>query len=209
MQSKSMIQKLDKENINTKKYFEDYYSRPDWRKDWDGADKRLASALEFVETEYKKHLDVGCADGTFTKLYLDKFPETEGWGVDISEVIIEQAKVNCPLGHFQAANAYELPFKDNYFDLVHCAECIEHLEHPEKAIAEAYRVLKPGGAYIVTVPNETADDYVEHLWRWDAEGVRQLVETKMDKKLLHGFHVREAKPKFDNGHVMYVIATKE
>ena len=203
-----MLTRIHKENINTKEHFEHYYARPDWRVDWDGADKRLRNALKLINKEYPKHLDVGCADGTFTKFYLEKFPNTKGHGVDISETVCVQAQKNCPEGTFIAADCYHLPFKDNTFDLVHCAEVLEHLESPDLAIEEIRRVLKPGGHFILTTPNENAEDYVEHLWKWSSEGVRLMLETRMGQGKLVNFKILEEYPTFDNGHVMYIRAEK-
>src|ERR1700676_1556223 len=50
-------------------------------------------------------------------------------------------------------NRAPLPFSDNRFTLVTCAETIEHLERYREAIREIYRVLKPGGIAIITTPN--------------------------------------------------------
>lgn len=49
----------------------------------------------------------------------------------------------------------ELPFKNNFFDLIVSVESIEHLENPWDFIKELYRVLKPGGRLILTTPNIT------------------------------------------------------
>ncbi len=49
-------------------------------------------------------------------------------------------------------SAYELPFKDDSFDAVLCTETIEHLERPQQAIDEMYRVLKSGGKVILSTP---------------------------------------------------------
>ncbi|MEM4474678.1 MAG: methyltransferase domain-containing protein, partial [Candidatus Bathyarchaeia archaeon] len=47
----------------------------------------------------------------------------------------------------------ELPFADNSFDVCTMLDVIEHLENPDHAIKEAYRVLKRGGFLILTTPN--------------------------------------------------------
>jgi ubiquinone/menaquinone biosynthesis C-methylase UbiE len=52
--------------------------------------------------------------------------------------------------------AETLPFEDESFDLVICFEAIEHVEGPEKALAELRRVLRPGGVLIVSSPNPDA-----------------------------------------------------
>jgi SAM-dependent methyltransferase len=49
-------------------------------------------------------------------------------------------------------SADSIPLEDNIFDSVVCTQVFEHLEHPEKSAKEIYRVLKPGGYLLVTVP---------------------------------------------------------
>jgi len=49
-------------------------------------------------------------------------------------------------------SAYALPFEDATFDRVVAAEVLEHLPQDERAMAELFRVLKPGGLIAVTVP---------------------------------------------------------
>jgi SAM-dependent methyltransferase len=49
-------------------------------------------------------------------------------------------------------SAYALPFEDGTFDRVVAAEVLEHLPQDERAMAELFRVLKPGGLIAVTVP---------------------------------------------------------
>lgn len=200
--------RVQEENINTKEYLDKWYSDPDWAKDNDGAYVRLKQALELIDQRYHVHLDVGCADGAFTKYYLEKFPKTEGYGMDLSEIIIAKAKANCPEGHFFQGDTYNIPMNNDFFNLVHSAEMLEHLEFPEKAIAEMHRVLKPGGTLIVTTPNKFASDYIEHLWKWDVDGVREMLESKMGPDKLKGFKIIEEHPSFHNGHIMYLKAIK-
>jgi len=49
-------------------------------------------------------------------------------------------------------DAYALPFEDESFDRIIAAEILEHLPEDEKAMAELFRVLRPGGLLTVTVP---------------------------------------------------------
>ena len=51
------------------------------------------------------------------------------------------------------ADAHPLPFRDAAFDALFAGELIEHLPDPRPALAEFRRVLRPGGALILTTPN--------------------------------------------------------
>ena len=46
----------------------------------------------------------------------------------------------------------DIPYEDNYFDLIYCSHLLEHVPDDEKAIRELYRVLKPGGTALILVP---------------------------------------------------------
>ena len=51
-----------------------------------------------------------------------------------------------------AATAYRLPFADNSVAGLHCEAVLEHLEHPDAAVAEMHRVLAPGGLVFAATP---------------------------------------------------------
>jgi len=64
---------------------------------------------------------------------------------------------------FVQCKAEELPFRDREFDAVLFATSIDHIEHPTRAVAECFRVLKPGGYVIVwgSFRNETDQKYIK------------------------------------------------
>ncbi len=65
--------------------------------------------------------------------------------------MVEKAMDNYPGVSFREGNAEELPYPDDTFDAAACGFGLLHLEHPEQAVKEAWRVLKPGGRYTFTV----------------------------------------------------------
>ncbi|MBI1833781.1 MAG: methyltransferase domain-containing protein [Candidatus Andersenbacteria bacterium] len=53
----------------------------------------------------------------------------------------------------RVADIQALPFESASFDTVLCVEVLEHVPYPAKALAELYRVLRPGGYIVITVPH--------------------------------------------------------
>jgi SAM-dependent methyltransferase len=72
-------------------------------------------------------------------------------GVDISDGMLELARSRQPELDFRWADAEELPFDDASFDAVVGGFVLNHLPHPERGMAEAVRVLVPGGAVAFSV----------------------------------------------------------
>lgn len=100
----------------------------------------------------EKILDLGCGNGRLAELFKEK--NIEYFGVDNSERLIEIAKKKYPRGKFQVAEAFNLPFPDNFFDKVFSLAVLHHIpsyEYRAKFLEEVKRVLKPEGILILTV----------------------------------------------------------
>lgn len=72
-------------------------------------------------------------------------------GVDFAAGMIVEASKNFPDIQFQEGDAENLPFNDESFDAVVCPFGLLHMSEPEKAVSEAYRVLKKDGKYSFSV----------------------------------------------------------
>ena len=77
------------------------------------------------------------------------------FGIDISGPVIRMARREFGPAALHAAGAdvRSIPFRDGSFDLVYSMGTVEHFAETEGAIAEIFRVLRPGGRAIVGVPN--------------------------------------------------------
>ena len=94
-------------------------------------------------------LDLGCGDGRLTA----HLPAAEVTGVDVSAVAIERARRRLPGAELVVVRLDEpLPLPDGAFDLVLCAETIEHVRDVQLLLSEARRVLRPGGELALTTP---------------------------------------------------------
>jgi tocopherol O-methyltransferase len=99
-------------------------------------------------------LDVGCGIGG-SSLYLAQKFNAQATGITLSPVQASRATQRAQeagLGtevQFQVADALDMPFADNSFDLVWSMESGEHMPDKEKFLQECYRVLKPGGTFLM------------------------------------------------------------
>ena len=99
-------------------------------------------------------LDVGCGIGGATLHLADKFNAT-ATGITLSPVQARRATERAAEAgltegvNFLVADALELPFADRSFDLVWSLESGEHLPNKIKFLQECYRVLQPGGTFIM------------------------------------------------------------
>jgi SAM-dependent methyltransferase len=98
-------------------------------------------------------LDLGCADGGYTAELLRRGAQ-EVIGVDVEEVRVIQATArNLQHASFQVAYGEDLPFPDGHFHGVFMNEVLEHVADEESTLAEAARVLRPGGLLVLISPN--------------------------------------------------------
>jgi tocopherol O-methyltransferase len=128
----------------------------------DGSEKkdRRQAQIDLIEellqwanvTQAENILDVGCGIGG-SSLYLAEKFGAKATGITLSPVqanrATERAQTANLNAQFQVANALEMPFADNSFDLVWSLESGEHMPDKVKFLQECHRVLKPGGTFIM------------------------------------------------------------
>jgi SAM-dependent methyltransferase len=107
-------------------------------------------------------LDIGCGSGRHVAAaYRLRRARVVGVDLAFSELVAAQSRLalHDRLGEHGGgqwglcrADGMHLPFGAGRFDLVVCSEVLEHAPDPGKIVAEAVRVLKPGGHFVVSVP---------------------------------------------------------
>lgn len=75
------------------------------------------------------------------------------------------------------ANAEQLPFAKEEFDLVLCTQMLEYATDPSQVVTEIYRVLRPGGWLLLSVPSLSVRDADEDRWRFWPAGIQQLLSN--------------------------------
>lgn len=99
--------------------------------------------------------EVGCGEGELLKLIRKQFPQAEVYATDLSQTEIQKAEQRNQGGNikFSVQNIEGLSkYQDKQFDLVICAEVLEHVNHPKKGLEELKRISKE--YVLLSVPNE-------------------------------------------------------
>lgn len=159
-------------------------------------------------------LDIGTGPGRLLIPLYRQAPGLQLTGVDISEAMVVEAAKNVAAAglsdriEVRQAGAKQLPFEDNYFDIVISSASLHHWKEPEEGMAEIRRVLKPGGVALLydlvkNMPKEVL-----------AESRKKYGSYRMFLLWLHSFEepfyisesmVRLADPKlFENIHTRWV-----
>ena len=102
-------------------------------------------------------LDVGCGNGAFTEVLIERATPAAVTAIDPSEGQLAYARTRpgTKLAQFRQADAEALPFAHNSFDAVSMALVITFLADPAKAVAEMARVARPGAivaSYMWDIP---------------------------------------------------------
>jgi ubiquinone/menaquinone biosynthesis C-methylase UbiE len=118
--------------------------------------KRIRAALPHIQGRF---LDIGCGHNDLVKAYKDK--GRDGLGVDVypwpgADVVVEDTA--------------RLPYEDSSFDTLSIIAALNHIPNRKEVLAEARRVLKPGGRLIITMIPPT----ISRIWHklrkpWDVD----------------------------------------
>ena len=147
-------------------------------------EKELARCARTYATG--KLIDIGCGIKPYKKMFAPYV--VEHIGVDHEGSLHDTQQVDL------VGTAYSIPQEDGFFDTALCTAVLEHLEEPEQALRECYRVLKSQGIAIYIVP------FIWHLheeprdfYRFSKYGLRYLFDKVgfeiVELKALSGFWV--------------------
>ena len=103
-------------------------------------------------------LDVGCGTGELLSRLALAYPEAVLAGIDPVPAMLEIAKRKLPQqAQLRLGYANALPWPDGSFDMVVTCNMFHYITHPLPALREMERVLRPGGALVIT---DWCDDYL-------------------------------------------------
>jgi SAM-dependent methyltransferase len=118
--------------------------------------------LQRLQLHSPKVLDVGGS----LQPYREQLPSPhQYWSVDLRPNVLVSV----------VASADRLPFADNSFDVVFCTQMIEYAPEPPAVVREIYRVLRPGGALLLSAPSIAPRDSGHDRFRFFPVALQQLL----------------------------------
>ncbi|MGE4232829.1 MAG: methyltransferase domain-containing protein [Bacteriovoracia bacterium] len=111
-------------------------------------------AVKLAKIQFEDRvLNIGCFDGGLERHFLKNVSSCVG--IDVNKDALEFAQKNKPNNaEFLYAKSENLPFEDNSFNKIFMLDVLEHVNDEKKSLKEVFRVLKPGGLFILSVPND-------------------------------------------------------
>jgi SAM-dependent methyltransferase len=145
-----------------------YYARNYWQRDNSKTAKLLtffySRRMSGIILNLKKLvppkaciLDWGAGDGAFQRLLERK--GFDSYGIDSYSSESNPKKII-------RASIEEAPFPEGFFDAITCFHVLEHIHHPVTSVKKVLRLLKPGGIFVVEVPNLNSVGFRIFKYRW-------------------------------------------
>lgn len=178
------------------------YNGYDYKKEfWENVDREYEDQADrmairkLLPKRMEKFADIGGGYGRLANEYLKRAHRVIIF--DYSKSELKQAKeIYGDKIETRAGDIYELPFKDGELDGLMMVRVTHHLKKMDKAMAELYRVLKPGGVAVVEVANKrTLPKIVRYA-------TRQSKVNPFDKSVANYKEI--SKDGFYNYHPKYV-----
>jgi choline kinase/ubiquinone/menaquinone biosynthesis C-methylase UbiE len=164
-----------------------YYDRLDWVQ----RDELLDTIVEFAgDLNGKKVLDVGTGTGKVLIALQRKNPDAIYHGIDISQGMLDKIDpsygFNVSIGEIENLKG----FHEAEFDLVTARMVFHHAYNLEMAMEEIYRVLKPGGQFILcegNPPNRFSIPFYKSMFRFKEDRITFLLDDLVNLLVRKGF----------------------
>lgn len=126
--------------------------------------KTIADMIARYAKNPQTILDMGCASGWFLSELSKKFKKAKCLGIDVYRDAIQYGKKKYKKISFRCEDIHEISAKNNSFDIVICAEVLEHVVDPLKVLKEIKRVVKKDG--IAVIEMDTGNFLFQAIWYW-------------------------------------------
>lgn len=128
-----------------------------------------------------RFLEIGCGTGFVLSGIRSACPSAELSGSEIFSAGLEFAARRVPSAQFYQMDAGHIPFRD-HFDVIGAFDVLEHIIDDEAVIEEVGKALRPGGGFLMSVPQHPAlwspqDEHAHHVRRYTSRELRRKLEA--------------------------------
>lgn len=129
-------------------------------------------AIRKYVQDFDSFLEIGCGTGYVLRGVAQAFPGRRIVGSEIFTAGLGFAAERSPMARLMQMDACRIPFVDE-FDVIGAFDVLEHIKEDEIAVAQIHKALKPGGVFILTVP--------QHAWLWSPMDEYACHERRYDE----------------------------
>lgn len=175
-------------NLNTQEYWDNVYREEceSGRADSDHYARDygpIHDAILDLIPEGSRVLDIACGPGLLCRKAKQRIPSARVTGVDFSPYMIQHNQErdrDLGIDYRSLDIRTALTGLEADYDVVMMCEILEHLEHPEKVVADAMGRLRTGGRFILTCPHDNEIPDPEHLRVWSHDDLFHLLAAYSD-----------------------------
>ena len=143
---------------------------------------RYSVILRHLDPRAVRILDVGCGDAFLTHQIRQTGRavvgiDTSHLGLQLGLSALNREASGVGSAALMRADLFRLPVRDECFDSVVMADVIEHIAGADEAVAEGWRVLRPGGQLLITTPRRRGETFVDeyHVQEYTGPELEQLL----------------------------------
>jgi 2-polyprenyl-3-methyl-5-hydroxy-6-metoxy-1,4-benzoquinol methylase len=166
-------------------------------------DRPRLDVVGLLEPPFQSVLEIGCGSGATGQAVKQKFPGVTYFGVELDPVSAASARTvldRVITGDIEQIDLGHHDVLQNMFDVIICADVLEHLYDPWNVVGTLHRYLRPGGRVIASIPNvqnaRVLDNLVGGRWTYCGQGL-------LDATHIRFFTLHEIRQMFiNNGYVV-------
>ncbi len=151
----------------------------------DYGDRPRTEIIGLIQETPGQVLEVGCSSGATGMAIKQKFPDVKYIGIDSDKESAEIAETRLDkviVTDIDKVHLDTLGFKKECFDLIICADILEHLYDPWKILNDLHGYLEPGGKIIASIPNVQYINQVINLihgeWKYEDHGLLDVTHIR-------------------------------
>ncbi len=137
-------------DLRKDQYYNEYWLQRDLSRVTSRSQWRASRLFEWIGHHFRSLLDVGAGTGELLQYFIARDYRVEGW--DVAPQAVKHLQKN---GFRARVVDIEKDDVDGYYDVICCCEILQHLHDPCTALQKLKPLLRPGGRFFITVPNET------------------------------------------------------